>query len=91
MHGLRLELQHPSTVEVLSFSGSGMVAATVGERHGYLAGPAYSWRLHGEWLEIGSADAGFSQRMRAVSVTKRTIVVEDGSGRRSVYAYRNEA
>jgi len=90
MHGLLLELVDPETVEQLWFTDDGTVSATVGQRHGYLAAPAYTWRIHGQWLVIGGDDQKFTQRLRALHVGKRTIKVEDSEGRKSVYKYRHE-
>jgi hypothetical protein len=90
MDGLKLELVDPEIIEQLWFTGDGSVDATLGQRHGYVAAPAYTWRVRGEWLEIGGQDQGFTQRFRVVHVGKRTIIVVDPAGRKSVYKYRNK-
>ena len=89
MDGLQLELVDPEIVQQFWFTGDGSLDATVGQRHGYLAAPGYSWRIRGEWLEIGGEKQQFLQRFRAVQVGKNTIRVEDPAGRQSVYKYRN--
>ena len=88
MNGLTLDLEDPKIKEWLNFSGDGVVAATVGQRNGYVAGPAFEWRITGEWLEIDTAgDRKFAHRIRPVKVMKRRIIVEDPTGSRSVYKY----
>jgi hypothetical protein len=90
MDGLKLELVDPEIILQLWFTGDGSVDATVGQRHGYVAAPAYNWRVRGEWLEIGGHDQGFTQRFRAVHVGKHTITVVDLAGRTSSYKYLNK-
>jgi hypothetical protein len=90
MDGLSLDLVDPENIEQLWFTGDGSVDVTAGQRHGYLAAPAYSWRVRGEWLVIGGHDQGFTQRFRAVHVGKRTITVADPAGQTSVYEYFNK-
>jgi hypothetical protein len=73
--------------ETYSFSEQGL-AQMQAKKGSYLPGPAVSWRVRGEWLEIDTTNDGtFQTRLRALTVKNEWIVAENPEGKKSVWRY----
>lgn len=80
---------HSKIPESYSFSEQGLAEMRAPEGTS-LPGPSARWRVHGEWLEIDTANDGtFETRMRAIShdVANQRIVVVSATGKKSKWRY----
>lgn len=79
--GLTISLKDPVKEEWYQFNRGGTVAATYGDKKGWLAFPLYSWRIQRGLLQILDDEKSVFQELRLVKREGQNITVINKAGK----------